>query len=177
MVALQIALRRNFNPASTGRHQNDRPRLNVACGVIRRVNSFLEKVRWCVLKRVDEPAPWSTATWNNRQREGQRLPIGIDHQVEPASVLKVGSHGEAVRVSRKIWRPQVHSVPLELCSVDEFGERQEISSRIRRKTQPQLDQELNEPVKVGMPLAEAPVEPTHLIILAICVVIAELRPP
>jgi hypothetical protein len=73
--------------------------------------------------------------------------------VETAFVLKVASRGEAVGVNRKIGRPQVHPVPLDLCSLDEFGERQEVPSRIRRKTQPQLDQKLNEPVKIGMPLA------------------------
>jgi hypothetical protein len=64
------------------------------------------------------------------QREVQRLPICIDHQVESAFVLKIGSRGEAMRVNRKIGRPQVHPVPLNLCSLDEFGERREITSRM-----------------------------------------------
>src|ERR1700726_4929819 len=98
---------RNFNPASPCRHQNDRPRLNGVCGGMLRLSFLLQKVRWCVLKRVDERAPWSTAVWNSRQGEAQRLPICIDHQVEPPFILKVGSRGEAVGVNRKIGRPQV----------------------------------------------------------------------
>src|ERR1700744_1095378 len=99
---------RNFNPASACRHQNDRTRLDGVCSATPRLSFLLQKVRWCILKRVDEPAPWSTIVWNSRQREAQRFPICIDHQMESASVLNVGSRGEAVRVNRKIGRPQVH---------------------------------------------------------------------
>jgi hypothetical protein len=62
----KTSLMRDFNRARACRHQNDGTRLNGVCGVMLRLSFLLQKVGWCVLKRVDEPAPWSTVVWNSR---------------------------------------------------------------------------------------------------------------
>ncbi len=72
---------------------------------------------------------------------------------------------------------QADTVDLDLAPAQELVQAQALNAWLAAEDQSLADQRLDEPMEVAVSLEERPVEPADLVVLAVGIVVASLRPP
>ena len=83
---------------------------------------------------------------------------------------------QRVRVVAPVRAIERHAVPLDACAVEELVERPRGAIATTSRRWRNAISIFDESVDVGVPLEQAPVEPADLVVLAVGVVVAALRP-
>ena len=114
---------------------------------------------------------------HRRNLESQRLPVGIEHPMQEPL------HTRARAVAARLWECGLQSGPSSFtpCQCRRVSSRNSVSvasrSAVSRSGSKAAGQEqLHEPPQSRVLLHQGPVEPTDLVVLAIGVVVALLRP-
>src|SRR5208337_2349188 len=131
--------------------------------------------RW--KRSIDPSSPRVSSISGRRQLEDQWFPVRIEHSVNEKA-LKSAEHGKSdrVRVVAPVRLMQRNPMPLNLSAEQQLIQTQSgvRSSAATQTTQTGLNEQRDEPVNVGVPLNQSPVEPAGLIVLAICIVVSSL---
>src|SRR6516162_3338741 len=131
-----------------------------------------------IQERVDTASPWTLCSVERWNFELQRLPVGVDHDVqrEPVPEQPDGSC-EAMRFVAPVWSIQFDSVPLPRLSTEKLVERHIESLDGKIAVHPERDERLDKAVNIRVLLDQYPVKPGHLVVLTEGVVVAILGAP
>src|SRR5208337_3604578 len=137
--------------------------------------------RW--KRSIDPSSPRVSSISGRRQLEDQWFPVRIEHSVnEKARKSAEQGKSDRVRVFAPVRLMQRNPMRLNLSAEQQLIQTQSgvRSSAVTQTdlnaqlTQTGLNEQRDEPVNVGVPLNQSPVEPAGLIVLAICIVVSSL---
>src|SRR5208283_80816 len=132
---------------------------------------------------VDPPLPAGDCrARRQRQFEIERLPISVEHHMQPERDLPLArSHrqGKAMRRVTPVRPAELDAVPVDFGAAQQLVEAQPEAFLITRTQQPEaLGNEFSHKLmEVPVSVEEAPIEPADLVILAIGIAVAPLSAP